>query len=300
MIQFLVFSKNRLPLLFIDRRMNLKPFRSLLILLLTIAGLSTFSQSLILLTYNIRYNNPSDGINAWSERKNWLCEQIHKASPGIFGIQEGLIQQVEFIDSSFPDYGRIGVGREDGKTGGEFCAVYYNRNAVRLIRSGTFWLSDSPRKPSKGWDAACFRICTWGLFKEHRSGKKFWVLNTHFDHMGSTARRNSALMILERLKEMNKQGFPVMLMGDLNTESGSEPVKILSTIFQDSRTVDQQLPMDPEGTFNGFKTDIPATERIDYIFTAYGAKAVNYRVEREMREGRYASDHFPVVVTVSL
>lgn len=278
----------------------MSPLKPILIALLTLATLTLFSQSLTILTYNIRYDNDGDGINAWSERKAWVCEQIHKASPGIFGIQEGLRQQLEFLDAAFQGYARIGVGREDGRTKGEFCAIYYNRNHFRLLRSGTFWLSETSRKPSKGWDAACERICTWGLFKDVATGNKFWVFNTHFDHIGITARKNSALMIIDRVKKMNKAELPVILMGDLNCENQTEPVRILTTIFQDSRTADQRMSMDPDGTFNGFRTDQPVTERIDYIFTAYGAKAVNYRVGRETRDGRYASDHFPVVATVNL
>lgn len=257
------------------------------------------SQSLMIMTYNIRLDAPSDGPNGWPLRKAWLCEQIQQVNPDLFGIQEGLPQQVRYIDSVFTGYRHIGVGREDGDSMGEFSAIWYNTSKFKLVRQGTFWLSATPEKNSMGWDAACKRVCTYGLFKDLAAGKNFWMFNTHFDHVGAEARKNSALLILQKIKSLNTAGNPVILCGDFNAPPESEPIKILSAALQDSFVADISMSMAPDGTFNGFDTTKPATERIDYIFSGYGFHATRYYILREQRDGRYASDHFPVVAKIS-
>ena len=258
-----------------------------------------WSQPLTVLTYNIRYDNPDDGQNKWSLRRSWLCEQIKSASPDIFGIQEGLEQQVAYIDSSFTGFKHIGVGREDGISKGEFSAIYYNTGKFKVLKQSTFWLSPTPGKVSIGWDAACIRICTFGLFQEISTGRKFWVFNTHFDHIGVLARKNSALLILNKIKSLNKQGLPVILTGDFNGGPESEPIKIITVKLSDSKSADKSMSMGPDGTFNGFDATKPVTERIDFIFTGFGARATDYHVIREIHDGHYASDHFLVVAEIS-
>jgi endonuclease/exonuclease/phosphatase family metal-dependent hydrolase len=232
-------------------------------------------------------------------RKAWLCEQVKTVNPAIFGIQEGLPQQVNFIDSTLSDYRHIGVGREDGKAEGEFSAIWYNTTIINMIRQATFWLSATPEKVSMGWDAACMRVCTWGLFEEKNGGRKFWVFNTHFDHVGTEARKNSAMLILQQIETLNKPGLPVILMGDFNSDPASEPFKIITARLKDSKMADKSMSMGPGGTFNGFDVEKPAAERIDFIFTGYGANAKSYLVIREQRDGRFASDHFPVVADIA-
>ncbi len=276
-------------------------FRKLLLILsFSLLAGAAGSQSLKILTYNIRFDNPADGANGWPLRKAWLCEQIRTAGPDVFGIQEGLENQVRYIDSSFSGYRHIGVGRDDGMKEGEFSAIWYNTNKFRLVRQGTFWLSATPEKSSMGWDAACKRICTFGLFRDIASGRKFWVFNTHFDHIGVLARRNSALLILQQIETLNKAAFPVILMGDFNGDPESEPIKIITGKLNDAEHADKSMTMEPGGTFNGFDATKPATERIDFIFAGYGAKAINYQVIRESHNGKFASDHFPVLAEINL
>jgi len=272
--------------------------RYLLLLLIAMLFSEAEGQSLKILTYNIRLDTPDDGPNAWPLRRAWLCEQVRSAGPDIFGIQEGLPQQVKYIDSMFSGYHHTGVGREDGKNQGEFSAIWYDMKKFLLVSQGTFWLSPTPEAPSMGWDAACKRICTYGLFKDIRDGRQFWVFNTHFDHAGVIARRNSADLILRKIDLLNKTGLPVILMGDFNGNPESKPVKIICRKFRDSKIADKSMTMMPDGTFNGFDPSKPVTERIDFIFTGYGAEAVSYGIIREKRDGKYASDHFPVIAVV--
>jgi endonuclease/exonuclease/phosphatase family metal-dependent hydrolase len=221
-------------------------------------------------------------------------------APDIFGIQEGLYHQVKYLDSTFREYRRIGVGRDDGKTKGEFSAIFYHTGKTRLLKKGTFWLSATPGQVSIGWDAAMERICTFGLFKEKQSGTKFWVFNTHFDHMGVEARKNSAVLILKKIKEMNTDGWPVILMGDFNSPAESEPIQLITAKFQDAKIADKSMNMGPDGTFNAFDKKQPAIERIDFIFCGYSAKPDSYYVIRESKEDRFASDHYPVVSRITL
>jgi len=271
-------------------------YRKFLILFaLWCLAVTAIGQQLTILTYNLRYDNPADGLNAWTHRRAWLCEQVRSVNPDLFGIQEGLISQLNYLDSVFSDYRHIGVGRSDGKKKGEFSAIYYNTKKFTLLDQGTFWLSPTPEKVSVGWDAALERICTYGLFQDVTTGKKFRMFNTHFDHIGIEARKNSALLILQKMKALNTDGFPVILTGDFNATPDSEPIKILTAELTDSKVADKSMSMGPGGTFNDFNSSKPAMERIDYIFSGKGLSPKNYYLLTEMRDGRYASDHFPVV-----
>jgi endonuclease/exonuclease/phosphatase family metal-dependent hydrolase len=271
--------------------------KRILVLLICLSPVMVVSsQSLIILTYNIRYDNPADGQNSWTMRKAWLCNQIRKVNPDVFGIQEGLAHQVDYIDSSLAGFSHIGVGREDGATKGEFSAIFYNASKFKLLKQSSFWLSQTPEKPSPGWDAACIRICTFGLFKDIQTGHKLWVFNTHFDHVGIAARRNSAMLILRKIDELNRKHFPVILMGDFNGDPGSEPIRHLMAQLVDTHNFDSNSGNDTLGTFNGFDADLQAKERIDFIFTEKkGLTVTNCKILREFHEGHYLSDHFPVV-----
>ena len=158
---------------------------------------SVFAQSHSFMTYNIRYATERDGVNAWSNRKAFLSDQIKFYSPDVFGIQEGLLRQVSYLDSALTQYQYIGVGRDDGKEKGEFSAIFYDTEKLKVIENSTFWLSETPEKISIGWDAAMERICTYALFENLVSGQKFYVFNTHFDHIGKVAREKSADLILK-------------------------------------------------------------------------------------------------------
>ena len=225
-----------------------------------------FAQSYKIMTYNIRYDNPNDGENQWSKRKAFLSNQIAYNDPDVFGIQEGLHHQVTYLDSALVDYKYLGVGRDDGKTKGEYSAIFYNTKKLKVIKKSTIWLSETPNKISVGWDASMERICTYALFEDVNTNRRFWVFNTHFDHIGKEARIQSAKLIIETLESLNKKNYPVAVMGDLNLKPESKPIQYLSSVLNDSKTVCLSTPFGPTGTFNGFKFDKPVTDRIDYIF----------------------------------
>ena len=263
-------------------------------------GISSQGQMSIM-SYNIKYANENDGENSWSNRKEHITNQLKFYEPDIFGVQEALLEQLEHFEDHLDNYEYLGVGRDDGKNKGEFSAIFYKEDKFDVLQKNTFWLSDTPSKPSKGWDAAFPRVCTYALFEKEDSEKKFWVFNTHFDHRGDEARAKSAKLILKKISEINKSEYPVIFMGDLNLEPDSKPVKLLSENLTDSRKAAKDVIFGPEGTFNAYEFHEPVSRRIDYIFTSpENVEVLKYAVLTDSRDLRYPSDHFPVLVTLEL
>lgn len=255
------------------------------------------SQEMEIMTYNIRYLNETDGENSWSKRKGHLANQIKFYEPGIFGVQEAVLKQLQHIKQNLDDYEYLGEGRDGGEKG-EFSAIFFDTGRFENMEEGTFWLSETPTQPSMGWDASYPRVCTYAKFREKKSGKEFWVFNTHFDHRGVEARQKSSRMILEKMKEINKQGLPAILMGDLNLEPETEEVRFLSEKMNDSKAV-AELVFGPEGTFNGYRFNEPVERRIDYIFLSKGDfEVLKYAVLSDSKELRYPSDHLPVMLVI--
>ena len=258
-------------------------------------------QAYKVMTYNIRYDTSHDAENQWSQRKSFLSHQIVFHEPDVFGIQEGLEHQVRFLDSVLVNYKYIGVGRDDGKTKGEYSAIFYNTNKLKPLKTDTFWLSETPETISVGWDAAMERICTYALFENVKTKEPFWVFNTHFDHRGEEARINSAKLIAKSIEDINRNNYPFILMGDLNLKPESAPIQYLSSVFNDAKMVSLTPPFGPDGTFNGFQFFEPVTNRIDYIFTSKSnIKVLKYAVLSDSRDCKYPSDHLPVFAEVLL
>ncbi|HSP12436.1 MAG TPA: endonuclease/exonuclease/phosphatase family protein [Salegentibacter sp.] len=271
-------------------------------LLFFLAILLTFpvTAQLEVMSYNIKFANETDGENSWSKRKAHLANQIKFYEPEIFGVQEALVSQLQHFLSEMDAYQYVGVGRDDGKDAGEFSAIFYDVRKVEILDQGTFWLSETPEKPSKGWDAAFPRVCTFAKFREKDSSKEFWVFNTHFDHVGVQARKNSTKLIYERISELNNEKLPVILMGDLNLEPDAEEIQFLSEKFDDSKKV-ANLDFGPEGTFNAYDFSKPIIRRIDYIFTSKdNIEVEKYAVLSDSWELKYPSDHLPVLVQLKL
>lgn len=249
------------------------------------------------MTWNIRYDNPADGQDAWPLRRERVVALIRFHMPDVLGIQEGLAHQVEYLKNELPEYAFAGAGRDDGKNGGEFSALFFRKARFHASETGVFWLSPSPDTPSKGWDAALNRVCTYAVLEDLSTGAELTVLNTHFDHRGDTARLRSAELLLQKLADWNQPGRAVLVMGDFNAEPDSAPIRALTGALQDSKAACQTQPYGPEGTFNAFQPAATAEldKRIDYVFVR-DLHVRRYGVLTDQHQGRYPSDHLPVLV----
>jgi endonuclease/exonuclease/phosphatase family metal-dependent hydrolase len=255
-------------------------------------------QAVKVMTYNIRLDVASDSMNAWPKRKEFLASQIEFHAPDIIGTQEGTPSQIDWLDERITNYARIGEGREGGHRG-EYSAIFYNRHRLTVKKSGTFWLSKTPDKVSIGWDAALPRIVTWARFSERIGEQDFFVFNTHFDHQGAEARLQSADLILTMIDSLNKDNRPFILTGDLNLTPDTPPLQKISEALTDA-FIAAPVKLGPAGTFTGFKHQIPATRRIDYIFTSPKIEVINFATLTDAINGRYPSDHFALISTLHL
>ena len=267
------------------------------------------SQELYVGSYNIRYRNDGDTKkgNGWEQRCPVVCGQLNFEHPDIFGAQEVLYPQLTDMLRQLDGYAYIGCGREDGKEQGEYAAIFYDTLRVKQLDSGHFWLSPTPDIPSKGWDAACERICTWGLFEQQHTGLRFMFFNLHLDHVGTTARRESARLVMERIKALAVGRYPYILTGDFNVDQYDETYRL----FADSGLLRDcyehtRLRFAENGTFNDYDMDRKIVSRIDHVFVSpefaierYGILTNTYW-NRKHDDGKYErrlpSDHYPVFV----
>lgn len=272
-------------------------------LLLILLLLSDFvhSQNLKMMTYNIRLDVAFDGENDWSHRKDFFTSQIQFYEPDIFGVQEATPNQVIDISNALLQYEKIGIGRE-GIGKGESSNIYYKKDRFMVKNEITFWLSETPNEISKGWDAACNRVCTFGLFEDIKTNKAFWVFNTHLDHIGEIARSKGIELILSKITQVNKANLPVFFMGDFNSQPEENRILELKKIMNDSREFCLEKPFGPIGTFNNFQYNEPVTKRIDYIFLSKnsGYTIQKYAVLSDAKNLRFPSDHFPVLIEISI
>lgn len=270
-----------------------------LVLMLLLASGSFYGQNLKMMTYNIRLDVASDGENAWPNRKDYFTSQIQFYSPDIFGVQEATPNQVTDIASAFPDYNKYGVGREEGGAG-EACTIYYKKDRFQVLQSKTFWLSETPNVVSRGWDAACNRVCTYALFKDLKTKKTFWVFNLHLDHMGEVARVKGVQLVLSKIKELNTKNYPAFLMGDFNSEPNTKQIAEIKKVMDDTRDVSKEKPFGPSGTFNDFKHNEPVTLLLDYIFISKnsGLTIQKHAVLSDSKDLKYPSDHLPVLIEI--
>ena len=265
------------------------------------AAFSADSFSLRVMTFNIRYDNPNDAPNHWDNRRDWVGELIRFYNADFVGMQEVLHNQLQDMMKRLPKYDHLGVGRDDGRRGGEYSAILYRSDKFELLDSSTFWLSESPEKPgSKSWDAAFPRVVTWGVFREKASGKRFFVFNTHFDHQGVVAREESARLLLKKINDIAGQ-TPAIITGDFNADTGSEAYRIL-TRGEDGLTDAYHAaaaPYGPEWTYTAFgKLPLKERKRIDYIFINQPMKVEEYVIISEQRGAVFPSDHLPVMAEI--
>lgn len=264
--------------------------------ILLFCGLQIAAQNTAM-TYNIRYNNPNDGDNWWDNRKDDVVKLLQYYQPDFFGTQEGLLGQLTFIDAQLKDYNYVGVGRDDGKQKGEFTAIFYNTQKFELIKTETFWLSETPDKVSVGWDASMERICTYGAFKNMENKAIVHVFNGHFDHIGPEARKSSAMVIEQKINQLKILEEPIIVMGDFNCGEKDEPIQVFKSFLDDAISNSPNGLYGPPGTFNGFDENMVPQNRIDYIFTKNIGTIINYRhINDKRNNGLCVSDHLPVLV----
>lgn len=270
----------------------------LLVLLSPMALKAQVKNEINLATYNLRLNVASDKENAWPNRKEMVIDLIRYHEFDIFGVQEALKGQMDDL-SSMQEFAYVGTGRDDGKQGGEYSAIFYKKSKFKALNSGTFWLSPTPDKPSKAWDAAYIRICTWAEFKDLKTGRIFYHFNTHFDNEGVLARENAAKMILEKIAQLSKANTPVIITGDFNSDPATSAYGTIVKQFSDSRLISKSKPYGPDKTFNDFKycnyIQVVKEGRIDFVFVNKNVEVLKYGVLTDSRDERFPSDHFPVV-----
>lgn len=256
------------------------------------------------MTFNIRLDLPSDGPNAWPQRKELVFALIRHEAPDLLGMQEVLLHQKRELEAALPEYAMIGAGRDDGLEAGEFSPLAWRRDRFALVRSGTFWLSPTPQIPGKAWDAAFPRIASWAVLRDRKSGELLRVLNTHFDHVGAAAKANSARLIGQSAAAGSDAEIPIIVMGDFNSPTGSEPYRLLAdtsaTSLADTRDLSAAAPYGPRGTFTGFQIDTDAPDPIDHIFVSRHFHVSSYAVITQHWGGRLPSDHYPVVAELRM
>ncbi|HKP70097.1 MAG TPA: endonuclease/exonuclease/phosphatase family protein [Pyrinomonadaceae bacterium] len=258
--------------------------------------------ALRVMSFNIRYDEPRDGVNAWSNRKQKVADVIRFHKADLVGVQEALPTQLADLEKLLPDFAWCGVGRSDGKESGEYSAILYHKSRFELQECKTFWLSETPDKPgSVGWDAALPRIVTWAKFKDRVASKTFYHFNTHFDHRGEKARTESASLILKKIGEIAGKS-PFFLTGDLNVEESSDAYKTLksgnsTTQLADAKYASVNGYFGGDSTFNEFK-ELQPGRKIDYIFVREGIRVVEHGALSDRWNGLWASDHLPVIAEI--
>lgn len=253
-----------------------------------------YSQEIAVLTYNIKYDNVNDTVNNWNDRKVDMVKLLGHYNPGIIGMQEVLHHQLTYLDEQLSDYNHIGVGRDDGKEKGEYSPILFNAKKFKFLQSETFWLSETPNEISVGWDASMERICTYGLFEDVATKKQFLVFNTHFDHIGTVAREKSAELIISKIKEVNTDKLPLVLMGDLNLNPSTKPIQFLQKALTDGQHSTKKTFYGPSGTFSGFDQNRVLSNRIDYIFVKNFEVLEYIHIDDRMENNKHISDHLPV------
>ena len=246
--------------------------------------------TLKVMSYNIRLGSANDGTNSWGLRYPATAEMIEDQMPDIFGVQEALASQIRFIEDNFVNYKSVGVGREDGKKDGEHMSIFWNKKTVSLLKWGTFWLLETPEKPSMGWDAACKRTATWALMKCKKTGKKFYYVNTHLDHKGVEAQKNGLKLIVDRIDDINPEGYPMILTGDFNITPDNPNLVELDSKMQSVRKVAEKT--DNHDTFNGWGKGKGV---IDYIYASGFSAYPEYQtVTKRYADRKFVSDHYPI------
>lgn len=257
------------------------------------------------MSFNIRYDNPDDSLNNWQYRKDVAAKTIKSQSADIVGTQEVLVNQLNDLKSRLPEYNAIGVGREDGIEKGEYSAILYKKDRFKEIKSGYFWLSETPEVAgSKGWDGACERIATWAILEDISSKKQLFFINTHLDHVGKIARQESVTLLLSRANAL-ANGLPIIMTGDFNATPESDVIKHVTDVNSPEHLIhSKDIAVEKSGTdwtFHGFgKVPMERREFIDYVFVSKDIKVAKHSVLPEKLDDIFISDHSVVVAQIEI
>ncbi|SFH18838.1 endonuclease/exonuclease/phosphatase family protein [Pedobacter insulae] len=268
-----------------------------LLILLFLVGQVSYAQKnhpLNVITYNIRYSNDTDGANVWEKRKENVKALVKFYDTDILCVQEALSDQFDYLLAG-TNFDVVGAGRDDGQRKGEFSAIYFNKDRFIKKDGGIFWLSATPDVPSKGWDAALNRVCSWVKLYDKSNKKEFLVFNTHYDHVGVQARIESAKLIKQKIQEIAPK-LPVIFTGDLNVTPETEAIATIKSFLTDAKDISLEPHYGPNGTFNSFNFNSELKNRIDYIFVNKGFKVLKHATLSDSKDQRYYSDHLPVFV----
>ena len=272
-------------------------FAAIISLMAAVAFVSSCSgkySTLKVVSYNIRMGVADDGDNSWDLRKEASVAMIEEQQPDIFGLQEAFDFQRKYLEENCPQYGAIGVGRDDGVLDGEQMSIFYNKEKFNLKDWGTYWLSETPDEVSFGWDAACRRTATWCLLESKDGRRHFYYVNTHLDHVGADARRNSLALIVERIAKMNREGWPMVLTGDFNVQPDDSCLQSLEGKMLSARVTAKTT--DDKGSYNAWGKE---SKPIDYIYYSGFAKALSFEtLDRQYAGKPFISDHYPVVAVL--
>ena len=271
----------------------------LVLLLITLCSVTAMAQKLILGSFNLRFDNAADTGNLWKDRAPVVASLIRFHNFDILGTQEGLKNQLDDICAALPGYSRYGVGRDNGVDAGEHSAIFYKTDRFTLLGSGDFWLSETPEKPSLGWDATCCkRICSWVHLRDKQSRKDLWCFNAHYDHQGIIAREESSKLILRKIREIAGDGRTIFT-GDLNGGHTCSWYQQIETSGWLTDSYDHvAFPYTNNPSFQAFGKKLSGTEIIDHIFTTKEFKALRWGILSDSYRGHYPSDHFPVLAEV--
>ena len=276
-----------------------------LAVILLLASCNSKPINLNVMSFNIRYDNPDDSLNNWQYRKDVAAKTIKNQNADIVGTQEVLVNQLNDLKSRLPEYNAIGVGREDGIEKGEYSAILYKKDRFKEIKSGYFWLSETPEVAgSKGWDGACERIATWAILEDISSKKQLFFINTHLDHVGKIARQEGVTLLLSRANAL-ANGLPIIMTGDFNATPESDVIKHVTDVNSPEHLIhSKDIAVEKSGTdwtFHGFgKVPMERREFIDYVFVSKGIKVAKHSVLPEKLDDIFISDHSVVVAQIEI
>jgi endonuclease/exonuclease/phosphatase family metal-dependent hydrolase len=263
-----------------------------------------------IVSFNVRFDNPNDGVNAWPNRREMVYRLMRELDADVAGLQEVLINQLEDLDAALPEYQRVGVGRDDGVTAGEYSPILYRTSRFDVETSGNFWFSDTPEIPgSRSWGNYTTRICTWGRFVEKGTGRAYYHFNVHLDNLSLVSREKSVALLMQRIRERRVSTDPFIVTGDFNGGESEVAIRFMKGEVP-IEGADNPLPMVDSfralhptatgaGTFHNFLGGNDGA-KLDYIFTRPGDRSTAAAIILKQEDGRYPSDHYPMTATVEI